>query len=138
MRQAECIAGYLRLVGTMNCQEIARVLGITPGALAHHLRRARMSGHDTGYIPRGEFLDRYTSLVKRCPEMLNDEIAKELGTTPAALIQRLARARRAGLLTLYRVSFGHRPELAPPGLTGGYVPALVPRRRRKKDLDRAA
>lgn len=137
MRREECIAAYVRLAETgMDGQEIAKAMGITYNALCHHLRRTGLL--KSSFMPRSSFLDKYRKLVRDCPTMSNREMARSMGLSKAAFVRRLNRARAAGALEVYRIGWGSKPELAPPGMTRGYIPALAPRRRRKKDLGQAA
>lgn len=129
-------------VAHLSHSEMAKMLGITDKAVSHHIRSLRKMGEvigDRRGMRRSEFVERYTMLVKRCPGMTNAELAREMGLTLAAFTRRLCRARTAGAITVYRVAYGPGVvELAPPGVTSGYIPSVAPRRRRKKDLGKAA
>jgi len=64
----------------------------------------------------------YEVLVRRDPAITNREVAARLGMSHDALTQALARARRRGLLHLWRVGYGHTPQIARRGERNG-VPA---------------
>lgn len=93
--------------------------------------------------PLAETVADYLALLQRDPAAPNRVLAQRMGMTHDALVQALYRARKVGLLTVYRYApCAGCAALAPPGVTVGYLPGAHPRqtelRRLKRRANRAA
>jgi hypothetical protein len=71
-------------------------------------------------VTGAEFAAEYQILVRRYPDMTNEQIAQRLGMTRMALVQALYRGRKAGRITIWRVAHGHEVGIALPGNHLGY------------------
>lgn len=78
-----------------------------------------------------QVIEDYEILVRRDPTMTNAEIARQLGMPRKTLVTYLARGRRKGLTSIYRVGYAHTVEIAPPGCTNGHLPTLYPKETRR-------
>ena len=83
-----------------------------------------------------KLVDEYTTIVTSSPRLPNSVIAEIVGMNKRTMESALSRARRKGLLTIRRYCVGgHGVDIAPKGVTCGYVPSLTPRKRKKKVRD---